>query len=175
MSIRYRVDGATLEDVFDGYFPEHVPPETVVQVKVSCQGDIAVQRFYPEDCDGVAWLLLSQGPKGEVGRDINGEVDEGPRLLGEQPGIFIGATDPESLTVIIEALETLRDKLAGMDETEQSKGLQDIVTRDDLKVARSVEEIINTPVSMKPSSRGFGDVRPPEKTSGKAAQKKVPQ
>lgn len=147
MGIKHKVDGVPIEDVFEGYFTEHVDPATVVQVKVSCQGDIAVQCFYPEDCDGVAWLLLSQGPKGEVGRDINGEVDEGPRLLSEQPGVFIGAIDPESLTVIIEALETLRDKLAarsatGMAEAEQGKGLQDIATRDDLKAVRSVEEAL---------------------------------
>lgn len=82
-------------------------------VKVSCQGDIAVQPFFPEDCDGVAWLALSEGPPGEPGRDINGEVDEGPRLLGEMEGVLIGATDPRSLDMIITALEALRGRLAG--------------------------------------------------------------
>lgn len=83
-----------------------------LQTKVSCQGDIAVQPFYPdENTHGVAWLLLCQGPAGEPGRDINGEVDEGPRMLQDQPGVLIGAEDPRSLDVIIEALAELRRKL----------------------------------------------------------------
>jgi hypothetical protein len=81
------------------------------QVVVSCQGDIAVQPFFPEVCDGVAWMLLAQGPPGEPGRNINGEVDEGPRLLGEQAGVLIGAKDYRSLDVLIKVLTALRDRL----------------------------------------------------------------
>lgn len=81
------------------------------KVKVSCMGDIAVQPFFPEQCDGVAWLALSEGPPGEPGRNINGEVDEGPRLLGEMEGVLIGATDHRSLSVLINALTALRDRL----------------------------------------------------------------
>jgi len=121
MGIKYRVDGISIEEAFEGYFPDHIDPATVVQAKVSCQGDIAVQHFYPEDCDGVAWLLLSEGPHGEVGRDINGEVDEGPRLLQEQHGVFIGATDPKSLDVIIEALDKLRRRLRGEPPCEEER------------------------------------------------------
>jgi len=104
------------------------------QVKVSCQGDIAVQPFYPEHCDGVAWLLLCQGPAGEPGRDIRGEVDEGPRMLQTQPGVLIGATDPRSLNVIIASLMVLRDKLEGNYpkslEHELCKAISDQVAKD---------------------------------------------
>ena len=105
-----------------------------LQTKVSCQGDIAVQSFYPEDCDGVAWLSLREGPAGEPGRDIRGEVDEGPRLLGEQPGVLIGATDPRSLNVIIAAMMVLRDKLEHKGEPslehELCKAISDQVAED---------------------------------------------
>jgi len=96
----------------DGATPIKWRPGDEVQVKVSCQGDIAVQPFYPdENTHGIAWLLLCQGPVGEPGRDINGEVDEGDRMLQTQPGVLIGAEDPRSLDVIIEALTELRGKL----------------------------------------------------------------
>jgi len=107
--------GIIIYSVEPGKPPVEVRPKSgeALQTKVSCQGDIAVQPFYPETSDGVAWLLLCQGPVGEPGRDINGEVDEGPRLLQQQPGVLIGAKDPKSLDVIIEALDALRRRLRG--------------------------------------------------------------
>ena len=112
MTIETRVKGYSLDALLEA--SDLVPdenPESLVQVKVSCQGDIAVQSFYPEHCDGVAWLTLSQGPPGEPGRDIRGEVDEGPRLLGGMTGVLIGATDYRSLDSIIKGLTKLRDRL----------------------------------------------------------------
>jgi hypothetical protein len=80
-----------------------------IQVKVSCQGDIAVQTFGPDkDTFGIAWLLLTQGESGEPGRKL--EVQD-PMMLSEQPGVVIGAKDPRSLDVLIEALDLLRCKL----------------------------------------------------------------
>jgi hypothetical protein len=108
--------GIIIYSVEPGKAPVEVRPKSgeALQAKVSCEGDIAVQPFYPdENTHGIAWLLLCQGPAGEPGRDINGEVDEGPRLLQEQPGVLIGAKDPKSLDVIINALDALRRRLRG--------------------------------------------------------------
>jgi hypothetical protein len=84
-------------------------------------GDIAVIPFCPAD-DGVAWLLLEEGPVGEPGRTINDEVDMKPRLLAEQPGVLIGADDPRSLETIINALGVLRRLLKERQEAEKESG-----------------------------------------------------
>ena len=114
------------------------------QTKVSCQGDIAVQPFYPEDCDGVAWLALSEGPPGEPGRDIRGEVDEGPRLLGDMEGVLIGATDYRSLDAIIRSLVALRDRLQyGKQESPLERlnrqALEDIQDQEDKHMLDAME------------------------------------
>lgn len=109
--------------VKQGHKPKEIvalPPEGL-QAKVSCMGDIAVMPFYPGDCDGVAWLLLEEGPVGEPGRTINDEVDTGPRLLTEQPGVLIGAEDPRSLDAIINALSVLRTLLEEKQEAEKAE------------------------------------------------------
>lgn len=88
---------------------EHKDEKTTI---VSCQGDIVVLPFFPENCDGVAWLLMHEGPQGEPGRDItpeDGLLD--PRYLQEQHGVLIGATDYRSLDTIIGVLTALRDHL----------------------------------------------------------------
>lgn len=75
------------------------------RVVVSCQGDIAVNTFGPHD--DVVWLRLSQGPVGEIGRSTNEE----PVDLDTCEGVLIGAKNPRSLDVLIEALTILRHKL----------------------------------------------------------------
>jgi hypothetical protein len=81
------------------------------QTVIHCRGDIAVLPFSPktEACGGVAWLLLQERDKGKVGRPV---PEEGVICLPGQPGVLVAADDPQSLDVIIEALERLRDDLA---------------------------------------------------------------
>jgi len=134
MGIDYYVDQGELAELLKGRIDPERPLADQVQVKVSCMGDIAVMAFYPEDCDGVAWLALSQGPPGEPGRNINGEVDEGPRMLQTQPGVLIGATDPRSLDTIIDVLDALRRRLRGEQpvdlEAELCKAISKEVAKD---------------------------------------------
>lgn len=87
--------------------------EGEVHVRVSLQGDMAVLPFSVEDCDGVAWLALQQGPPGEVCRRVTEEeVDLSPRKLEDmQQCVFIGAVDHRSLAVLIDALIELRGQL----------------------------------------------------------------
>lgn len=78
------------------------------QVKVSCQGDIAVLPFFPDnETYGIAWLLLQEGEEGEVGRLV---PDEGPIDLEETKGVIIGFEDPESINVLLEALSAIQEK-----------------------------------------------------------------
>lgn len=135
--------GITIYSVQKEKAPVEVRPKSdeTLQTKVSCQGDIAVQPFYPETSDGVAWLLLCQGPAGEPGRDINGEVDEGPRLLAEQPGVLIGAEDPRSLDVIIEALAALKDRLEGRAPKSMEEGANvDIVGQHIHEASKNIQD-----------------------------------
>ena len=145
--------GITIYSVQKGKAPVEVRPKSgeTLQTRVSCQGDIAVQPFYPETSDGVAWLLLCQGPAGEPGRDINGEVDEGPRMLQDQPGVLIGAEDPRSLDVIIEALTELRRELAKARDIEELLQAGDQLVRD----ARSYGEHL-----VEHAKSGMSGVRP---------------
>ncbi len=116
-------------------------PGKKFQVKVSLQGDIAVLPFYPEHCEGIAWLLMHQSEPGEVGREIPDELS-GPRLLGEQPGIFIGAKDHKSLTVIIMALTELRNRLRDGPPKTTEEVLEDASQRAADDIAVMVDEEI---------------------------------
>lgn len=82
-----------------------------LQTVIHCRGDIAVLPFSPKTqaCGGVAWLLLQEREKGEIGRPCN---ENDTMCLPEQPGVLVAADDPKSLDVIIEALTSLRDDLA---------------------------------------------------------------
>lgn len=82
-----------------------------MQAKVSCQGDIAVLPFFPdENTHGIAWLLLQEGEGGEVGRPV---PDEGPIDLNEAKGVIIGFENPESINVFLEALSAMQAKFKG--------------------------------------------------------------
>lgn len=92
-------------------------PDEGLQAVVSCQGDIAVLTYGPdENTHGVAWLLLEEGPGGEPGREtMKEECPEKmePRMLQDIPGVLIGAKDPKSLDSLITSLTELRDRLRG--------------------------------------------------------------
>lgn len=86
-----------------------------LQAVVSCQGDIAVLTYGPnENSHGVAWLILEQGPNGEPGREtMKEECPEKmePRMLQDIEGVLIGAMDYRSLNALIASLVELRDRL----------------------------------------------------------------
>jgi len=86
-------------------------PGDRLQVRVSCQGDLAVMPFFPtDDCD-TGWLVIHEaGEEGEPGSNLPEHLI-GPRRLDEQEGILIGARDARSLDVIIAALEAIRARL----------------------------------------------------------------
>jgi hypothetical protein len=92
-------------------------PGDRLQTVVSCQGDIAVLTYGPdENTHGVAWLLLEEGPSGEPGREtMKEECPEKmePRMLQDVPGVLIGAKDSKSLDALITSLTELRDRLRG--------------------------------------------------------------
>jgi hypothetical protein len=92
-------------------------PSDRLQTVVSCQGDIAVLTYGPdENTHGVAWLVLEEGPIGEPGREtMKEECPEKmePRMLQDIPGVLIGAKDWKSLDALIKSLTELRDKLRG--------------------------------------------------------------
>lgn len=96
----------------DGEAQELEPlPGDKVQVRVSCQGDLAVMPFFPtDDCD-TGWLVIHEaGEQGEPGGDLPDHL-MGPRRLDQHEGVLIGARDARSLDVIIEALSAIRERL----------------------------------------------------------------
>lgn len=95
-----------------------------LQTKVSCQNDIEVFPFYPEDCDGVAWMLLCEGSESEPGQD--------------SPGVLIGAKDPRSLDSIIRVATMLRDRLRSI----RRRPMMDIMDDEDQRCLRDLDEAI---------------------------------
>lgn len=83
----------------------------VVQTTISCRGDIRVRSFWPQDTNGVAWLVFTEGPPGEPGRPLP-DSNELVNLSKLDASVFIAANDVRSLDSIIEVLTKLREKLA---------------------------------------------------------------
>jgi hypothetical protein len=83
------------------------------KAKVSCRGDIRVQQFGVDE-NGVAWLRLSEGPLGEIGRE---EDNRTPVDLSKCDGIIFAANNPKSFEVIAAAFsktaQELREHLGG--------------------------------------------------------------
>lgn len=97
---------------------DHKEDQTVVH----CTGDVLVLPFSPKQkpCKGVAWLLLQEREKGEIGRDQPEGQDDFMCVSG-QPGVLIAADNYRSLDVIIDALKSLRNDLAMIEVEEHRK------------------------------------------------------
>lgn len=84
-------------------------------IKVSLCGDTAILTYSPsKDTHGIAWLVIEQGPMGEIGRDVTDEECPHmlePRMLNDINGILIGAENYKSFDVVIDMLMKLRDQL----------------------------------------------------------------